>query len=358
MIADAPDQPPMLRRRLPLLGAALVGAAAVAFGWTLTGGGGGPPAASLEQDPGIPPPDYVYLDNSRVLLYLGQIEGGLTASEKQTAAATQERSAGAAASGLQLGASTGSSLSVERDVTPTATSRFYRLLDRLRARGYLHSIDAAAAPASLVRSFAAIPEGTFVQLRNCTLHIPDYVQLALLLRRAHGRVGPYDALVEASNGKPLIAIEAQVGALMASGRLKRSTGAAGYEVGPAVQRRVAAAERQLVAAAGPNPWVPLASCDGTRDIRPRGADLLIPIQLGELTPEQSLLDGPVTVVGKVVRAVRHGRIYVDDASLATFNDAVTAIGDARNDDQMLTELKTDVTVLSPGAVILPIAIYK
>jgi hypothetical protein len=74
VIADAPDQPSMLRRRLPLLGAALVGAAAVAVAWTLTGLGGGGSAASLEQDPGIPPPDYVYLDNARVLLYLGQIE--------------------------------------------------------------------------------------------------------------------------------------------------------------------------------------------------------------------------------------------------------------------------------------------
>jgi hypothetical protein len=94
-------------------------------------------------------------------------------------------------------------------------------------------------------------------------------------------------------------------------------------------------------------------------LRPRGVDLLIPIRLRQLSPEQSLLAGPVTVVGKVVRAVRHGDNYVDEASLALFSDAVAGMDAAAGPDSTLTsELATDVTVLAPGAVILPIAIYK
>ena len=58
------------------------------------------------------------------------------------------------------------------------------------------------------------------------------------------------------------------------------------------------------------------------------------MQLALLSGEQSLLAGPVTVVGKVVRPVRKpGQEYIDDASLATFSgptrriDAVGLQGD-------------------------------
>jgi hypothetical protein len=148
----------------------VAGAAVVALIWLTAGGGG--TASALEQDPGIPPPDYVYLNNARVVLYLGQIEGGLSASETLTNQRTQNRNATVAASGFQLGGSSGLSSSVERVVTPTATARFYRLLDRLQTHGYLRTIDANTGKKALARTFAALPEGAFVRLRNCRLRIP------------------------------------------------------------------------------------------------------------------------------------------------------------------------------------------
>jgi hypothetical protein len=60
---------------LTLAGAALVGAAAVGFGWLFVGGSSS--TQSLGQAPGIPPPDYAYLDNARVALYLGQLQEGI-----------------------------------------------------------------------------------------------------------------------------------------------------------------------------------------------------------------------------------------------------------------------------------------
>src|SRR5438034_5614970 len=39
--------------------------------------------------PDTPPAEYLYLDEPRVLAYLGQIEGGLTAAEKRTASQTE-----------------------------------------------------------------------------------------------------------------------------------------------------------------------------------------------------------------------------------------------------------------------------
>jgi hypothetical protein len=294
-----------------------------------------------------------------VVSYLGQIEGGLSESEKQTAEVTQNRNAGAAAGGFQLGGSAGSSSSVERVVTPTASARFYRLLDRLHVRGYLRTIDAAAPSAALVRAFGTISEGTFVQLRNCTLRPPTYVQLELLLRTSRGRIAAFDAYAEASAGMPPLAQDAASIAQLEAGRTKSAVGSASIAVPPAVEQRLAAAARRLVKAAGPDPRVPLSTCNGEPALRPRGVDLLVPIRLGELSPEQSLLAGPVTVVGKVVRVVRNGDIYVDNASLALFSEAVGAVDEAAGSDSGLGgELAADVTVLSPGAVILPIAIYK
>lgn len=52
-----------------------------------------------------------------------------------------------------------------------------------------------------------------------------------------------------------------------------------------------------------------------------------------------------------------GDAYVDSASLALFDEPVGAVTAALGGDA-LGGLEADVTVLSPGAVILPIAIYR
>jgi len=88
---------------------------------------------------------------------------------------------------------------------------------------------------------------------------------------------------------------------------------------------------------------------------------LFPIRLANLSSEESLIAGPVTLVGKLVRAVRKpGQEYVDDASLATFSGPVDKIDGSQVGDSsgLGGELTSDSVVLAPGAVILPIAIYK
>jgi hypothetical protein len=106
---------------------------------------------------------------------------------------------------------------------------------------------------------------------------------------------------------------------------------------------------------GADPRVPLSSCDGAIDLHPRGVDLLFPIRLANLSSEESLLAGPVTLVGKLVRAVRKpGQEYVDDASLATFSGPVEKIDGSQGGDEsrLGDELTSDSVVLAPGAVIL------
>jgi hypothetical protein len=109
--------------------------------------------------------------------------------------------------------------------------------------------------------------------------------------------------------------------------------------------------------------VPISTCDGRIDYHPRGVDLLFPIRLADLSSEQSLLAGPVTVVGKLVRAVRTpADEYVDEASLATFAGPVSNVDASDPADPtgppLQAELDADAVVLAPGEVILPIAIYK
>jgi len=98
--------------------------------------------------------------------------------------------------------------------------------------------------------------------------------------------------------------------------------------------------------------------DGSPAAKPRGVDLLFPVRLSALSSEPTLLSGPVTIVGKLVRSVRPHDEYVDQPSLAEFEVATRAVDDAYGDEALSGELASDATVLAPGAVILPIAIYK
>jgi hypothetical protein len=332
----------------------VAGAAAVAVIWWWVGGGG--TAATLEHDPGIPPPDYVYLDNARVVLYLGQLEGGLSASEKLTEQLTENRNATLAASGFQLGGSSDRSSSVERVVTPTATARFYALLDSLGAHGYVHTVDAAASGKALARAFAPIPEGAFVRLRNCELRIPPYVEFGELLRASRGRISPLQAFLDAGSGTEQAFVTLEEAQFQA-GRTKSLVGTPSVAFSAADSRRIAAAAPKLERVVGRNPRVP-ASCGRTANPSRGGFDMLLPLRLGGLSTERSLLAGPVTVVGKVVRAVRRPEdAYVDIASLALFEGPVGPVGEW-NSGGADGGLAADVTVLPRGAVILPIAVYK
>jgi hypothetical protein len=337
-----------------------VGAAAVGVAWLFVGGSSSNELAqSLGQAPGIPPPDYAYLDNARVALYLGQLQGGLARSEQLREELTQGRNAGLSAGGVSVGGSAGSSASRERVVTPTATARFYQLLDLLDRDGYLHRIDATASPKMLVREFAQVPEGTFVQLRRCRLRIPSYIQLAQLNFGSSGYFSASNAYQGLGEGQPLT-YEALGVALVRAGRQKFSLPSAiSMHLGEA---QLARTMDHLAAVAKRNPRVPFSTCDGSAAAKPRGVDLLFPVRLGALSSEPTLLSGPVTIVGKLVRSVRPHDEYVDQPSLAEFEGATRAVDNAADDEdegeKLSGELASDATVLAPGAVILPIAIYK
>ena len=338
-----------------------VGLAVIALAWFVLGGD--PTSVSLEDDPGIPPPEYVYLDNARVLAYLSQIEGGLSQSEKRTRKVSATRNAGASAGGVEAGGSAASESFVEATVTPTATTSFYRLLDRLGDKGYLAELDASAPPAAFARELGAAAEGSFVRITNCRLRLPTYVQMEQVIEETPGPITAFEAASTAASGTEeeyLAQQKARAQAEIDAG--KPQVGMVGvpiYVPTPNDERRLTLAAKRFAAAIPPTARVPLSTCAGRVRQRPR-PDLLFPVTLDGLTDERSLLAGPVTVVGKVVRQVRQPEdSYVDRKALAAYSQPVAAIDDALADDEpMSSELSGDAAVLPPGAVILPLAIYK
>jgi hypothetical protein len=356
--------PDKLRSVRPYAFGLLIGAGAIVAAWIAFGGS----QDSVSADPGIPPPEYVYLDNGHVLAYLSQIEGGLSASEKVSEQVSRERSGGISASGVQVGGSVSQQQFVERVVTPTATTRFYRLLDRLGAKSYLHTVDVADGLPEVARKLRDVPEGDFVRVRNCRFVIPNYAQLALDVRQAHGHWSP-------SNGPNTPSATALFHAEQAAHPPPKGQPIKDMPLAilqhklPSAQVRTAA--ERFAAAVRANPRVPAASCSGDDAAKPGGLDFLFPFQLGALNDDPSVLAGPVTIVGKMLRSVRReGDAYVDDRSLATWlapteamdatfmRDLGPSAYDAVNARTMSSELQTDVSVLAPGVVILPIAIYK
>src|SRR5262249_61499830 len=116
-----------------------------------------------------------------------------------------------------------------------------------------------------------------------------------------------------------------------AGRLKPLS--MGYGMGtpptPAKEKVLERAIGRLGGVVARNPRVPLSTCDGKVDFRPHGVDLLFPIRLANLSGEQSLLAGPVTVVGKLVRAVRRrGDEYLDNAAYAALLGPVTSVDES------------------------------
>ena len=91
------------RNRLGLVGAALLGAAAVGVCWVVLGGGSSDSVGSLQVSPGIPPVVFLYLDNAHIASYLAQLQGGAATSEQLSRQATQSRNASIGANGVGAG---------------------------------------------------------------------------------------------------------------------------------------------------------------------------------------------------------------------------------------------------------------
>lgn len=177
--------------RLRLAGAVLFGAAAVGVLWLVLGGGGSSATASFQVSPGTPPVVFLYLDNGHIASYLSQLQGGSATIEQLSRQATASKNASVGVNGVSAGGSSSQESTAALTLTVTNQSRFTSLLDLLQTDGFLHTVDMGARDRLIKREFAAVPNGAFVKLTNCTLTLPTYVQDEELWRAARGHLSAY-----------------------------------------------------------------------------------------------------------------------------------------------------------------------
>jgi hypothetical protein len=79
--------------------------------------------------------------------------------------------------------------------------------------------------------FATLPEGSFVRLHNCRLHIPAYVRFGQLLRASRGRMSAFNALLDTARSRSRLAEVVLSLAERQAGRTKYMTGG-GYRRSP------------------------------------------------------------------------------------------------------------------------------
>jgi hypothetical protein len=293
------------------------------------------------------PAEFLYLDNGRVAAYLAQLEGGIQNSERLTNTLTTGAEAKVTAGNfLSAGGSSQVQSFVEREVTPTAAAVFFRLVDDLGAGDMISTVS--------VRSLEDIEdagEAAFVKFSSNDLRTPVYANPYQVVRQA----GTLPALFP----------------LPSSSKVKREAVRQLREDSEGFARQV-----------GLNPRL-------TFSIRPDEAPaekqftLLLPVRYQQLTDERSLIQnggGEFTVVGKVIRVypteelatyvdtptretwtqpLRHapGGLFLRTASKCEFPGGGKAEGSELR-DCVQRVLMEQTKVDEPGAVILPMAIYK
>jgi hypothetical protein len=275
-----------------------VAALGVGLGYVIWGrGGGSDPFAT--PPPSEPPGEYLYLDSPRVATYLSQVEDGLTSNEKVSLSRTETLGGNVTAGGLGVQGTAQSQRSLEETVTPTAASLFYRFESRLRTHDWLRTL--SATPTSFhdfSLGLTSLDEGSFVLIHNCRLVLPAYAAAYRAFKTRIPSLPLTLAVADPSGGKSL--------------------------------------------------------------------ELLFPVSFSALANEPSLFSTRLTVLGKIIRQVDslHPH-YVDAVTRAAFDfdlehgkkPVKQAIGKIPL-PTLERKFSTAVTVDAPGAVILPIAIFK
>lgn len=281
----------------------------------------------------IAPAEYLYLDNARVAAYLAQERGGTVSALKRSLKETDELSAKAKAGEiLEVGASSQLERFVEETVSPTAASSFTALVRELKSHEHLEDYD-AGDPSAL----EGLKEGRFVSIKTGGLLHPSYSE-------------PYTIARQAATLRALFP----------------------------TSRKARAAARSFIKQVGPNPRMTFA-VEASQTSGPRLARYLLPLQYQGLADERSLFAGRHTIIAKVVRVfpetrrrhVNDEKAYVDTAARETWDlplrrvpssllkHLVTCTGTKGKARRCLHDkLENQTSVSPPGAVLIPVAIYK
>jgi hypothetical protein len=286
------------------------------------------------------PGEYLYLDDERVDAYLGQLRGGLSPTEQRSISLTQSRQAQLGVEQVvQVGGNVEHKEVIERTVSSQAADRFYILETELAARfsdpdaigPQFRRLEAKRHGCEEIAQLETIKEGQILRITGAQLLVPTYA-LAL------ARVAHADQFLDAAQ-QPLEPV-----------RLSRFAG----ESQPAL--------RELVDRLGADPRVPFRL-----QIRRRKGpcQVFIPVRYSKLIDAPSLLTGPMTIVGKIVRRLtRIERTYFDVDTAVRYMRALreAPVGVKRAlglDSVPISDIvNNSATVEYPGLVLLPLAMYK
>lgn len=326
----------------------------------------------------IPVVEFLYLDGARVLSYLAELEGGEVGSVHRISKEIKSVSAGVAQGPFTVGASSQHESSAESTITRTESSALGLLLAKLEdnERDFVRYHDVEL---NRVGDLPKIREGMLVKFVTHHLLSPGYIRPYVVVRQS-----------------------ATLSALFPGG--PGGEGDADHSVEQ--QRKAESFARQV----GPDPRLTFAVAPppGSGGHRLK---LLLPMHYRGLTQERSLLEkgpdeytgGRLVVIGKVMRLFKHrvrcegGRCvgkarpeYADYATRETWRNPLEQASNylidhvshscrmprSRAELQRLSKkpkasirplegrpcflrkLKRQTELHAPGAVILPIAIYK
>jgi hypothetical protein len=367
----------MVKKVAPFVVAGLAAAAiAVAF-VELLGSGRGSGDSSFE--PRIPAVEFLYLDGERVLEYLAEVEGGEVGSVKRISQEIRKVEAGVSQGPFDVGASAQHVNSAESTVIRTKSSALGLLIAKLEdsERDYVNYHDVKLNRAQDVRN---IREGMLVKFVTHSLLSPGYIRPYVVVRQS-----------------------ATLAALFPRG----SDGEGDAGRAAEQQQRAEFFARQV----GPDPRLTFAVSPPPLDGASKRLKILLPMSYRGLTEERSLLEkgpdeftgGRLVVFGKVIRLFKHrvhckedlcfGRAapeYTDYATRETWRHPlegasnyliehvshsclahrseaekrkfqrlrVGAVPRLEGRTCFLRKLKRQTELHAPGAVILPIAIWK
>lgn len=324
----------------------------------------------------IPVVEFLYLDGDRVLEYLAELEGGEVGSVRRISKQINSVNVDAGQSGFSVGASSQHETSAESTVTRTESSALGLLLAKLEdnEREFVHYHD---VDLENVQDLKRLREGMLVKFVTHYLLSPGYIR-------------PYVVVRQSATLAALFPGDGEEGADHSATQRRKAESFA-RQVGP---------DPRLTFAVAPPPE------DGERPLK-----LLLPMRYRGLTQERSLLEkgpdqytgGRLVVIGKVIRRFKH-RVRCEDGhcagkELPEYTDYATRetwrnpleqasnylINTVSHSCKMprpsaeirsppkrarpqspplegrpcfLRKLERQTALHAPGAVILPIAIYK
>jgi hypothetical protein len=285
------------------------------------------------------PGEYLYLDDERVDAYLSQLQGGLSRSERRSTTSTEEQQAQLGSGPVvQVGGKTGQQEVSERTLFTQAADRFFELEGELESR-FTHAQDvdlrfmemeAAENACGEIKRLVNIKEGQILRITGANLRVPTYA-LALAKVAHADQFRPPSQPPVPSKELARLALESQPGL------------------------------RRFVKRLGPDPGLPFR----LKIMRRPRCEVFMPARYSKVRDAPSLLTGPVTIVGKVVRrltmkekhyfdvdtAVRWERALEQSGRGVRRTLGIDGVGVRR-------VVNASAAIDWPGLVLLPLAIYK